>query len=68
MSIEKRKTDKKGNLFYLCCDVCGEEAEPQGFEEFNDAVAYKKENGWKSIKHLGEWEDVCPECQHGREI
>lgn len=53
---------KDGGLYFLCCDVCGEEA-GKIFDEFYDAVEYKKHNGWKSQKRRGEWEDVCPECQ-----
>ncbi len=53
---------KYGNLYFLVCDVCGEKAD-EPFSEFDDAVEYKKENGWKSQKYRGEWEDVCPECQ-----
>ena len=54
--------DKIDGRYYLCCDICGEEVD-EGFYDFYDAVEYKKENGWKSQKHRGEWEDVCPECQ-----
>ena len=48
--------------YYLVCDVCGKE-EDKTFRDFQDAVDYKKESGWKSQKYRGEWEDVCPECQ-----
>jgi Fe2+ or Zn2+ uptake regulation protein len=56
--------DKYDGLYFLVCDICGEAVE-KGFNDFNDAVDYKKENGWKSQKYKGEWEDVCPECQEG---
>ena len=56
MSIEKF-----GELYTPTCDICGEEL-PAGFS-FYDAVEVKKDAGWKSQKHKGEWEDVCPECQ-----
>jgi Fe2+ or Zn2+ uptake regulation protein len=49
-------------MYTLTCDICGEEA-PETFEEFSKAVQFKKDEGWKSQKHKGEWEDVCPECQ-----
>ena len=48
----------------LTCDVCGEEAD-ETFDDFYDAVEYKKNEGWKSQKRNGEWEDVCPDCQEG---
>ena len=55
------KTDGQCRLF---CDICGELAN-EVFDRFFDAVNYKKNNGWKSQKHRGEWEDVCPECREG---
>ena len=51
-------------LYTLTCDICGEEA-PRTFDDFHEAVQYKKDEGWKSQKYKGEWEDVCPECQEG---
>ena len=54
----------KGVIGYdLICDICGNKED--GFYDFNEAVEYKKENGWKSEKYKGEWEDICPECQEG---
>jgi hypothetical protein len=57
--------DKEHGEFILSCDYCGEEV--SGFDDFYDAVQYKKDNGWKSKKIKGEWNDVCPECQEGEE-
>ncbi len=54
--------DRIGGMYYLTCDVCGNEAE-ESFFEFYEAVEYKKANGWKSQRRDGQWEDVCPECQ-----
>jgi hypothetical protein len=55
---------QKNNYTYeLICNICGEAT--NGFEDFYEAVMYKKDNGWKSEKHNGEWEDICPECQEG---
>jgi len=56
--------EKEYGLFILYCDICGEKAD-EDFNKFMDAVDYKKQNGWKSQKHKGDWEDVCPECQEG---
>jgi Fe2+ or Zn2+ uptake regulation protein len=54
----------KGVIGYdLICDICGHLE--YGHEDFDEAVECKKENGWKSEKYRGEWEDVCPECQEG---
>ena len=48
--------------YWLTCDNCGEDFD---LETFDDAVDYKKENGWLSEKYNGEWQDICPECQEG---
>lgn len=56
--------ERNGDFFILICDICGD-CTPEEFDDFRDAVAYKWHNGWRSQKHQGEWEDVCPECQEG---
>jgi hypothetical protein len=48
--------------YKLVCDVCGWEAD-ELFNYFDEAVQYKRDEGWKSQRHNGEWEDVCPDCQ-----
>lgn len=53
----------ENNTIELTCDICGHCV--SGFDSFHEAVDYKKENGWKSQKHKGEWEDICPKCQRG---
>lgn len=55
--------EKCRDYCYLYCDVCGKEVDDTVFYDFHDAVDYKKKHGWKSQRHNGEWEDVCPECQ-----
>jgi hypothetical protein len=57
--------DRDGGFYCLVCDVCGEEA-PETFDDFYEAVAYKKAKGWRSQCVDGEWEDVCPNCQVGQ--
>lgn len=57
MSIERY-----GKVFALYCDVCGMKAD-ETFNDFQEAVDYKEENGWKSQRRNGEWEDICPKCQ-----
>lgn len=54
-----------GKYYSLSCDVCCEVIMHKRFDNFDDAVQYKKDNGWKSQKNNGEWEDICPECQEG---
>ena len=54
--------EKSSYGFKLICDICGYET--GGFDNFKEAVDYKKEEGWKSQKVSDdEWEDICLECQ-----
>lgn len=53
---------KFSEIYILTCDICGEDASGI-FDDLYDAVQYKKDNGWKSQKWNGQWEDVCPKCQ-----
>jgi len=50
----------------LICDHCEGENEGghvEGFEEFEEAVKYKKTHGWKSIKSSrNNWFEFCPKC------
>ena len=41
----------------LTCDICGEEV--GGFLDFEDAIAHKRREGWKSEKYRGEWQDIA---------
>jgi hypothetical protein len=53
-----RKTDGQ---YELICDYCEEIANV--FDDFLDAVAYKKAYGWRSIKDSGgNWHELCPDC------
>lgn len=52
---------KNGRKYLLQCDYCSNYVED--FEEFIEAVGYKKANGWKAIRIGTEWIDKCPECQ-----
>jgi len=57
--------EKERNGYTLTCDFCGREVKP--FDDFKEAVEYKKDNGWISHKFKTEnediWQDLCPECQ-----
>lgn len=48
--------------FALSCDICENEAE-QRFDSFDDALDYRKVNGWQTRMRKGWYEDVCPDCQ-----
>lgn len=52
--------DKQHGEYILICDICGEVAET--FNDFYDAVQFKKDEDWKSRKINGDWHDVCPGC------
>ena len=59
MSIEK--IDR--NMYELTCNHC-EETVDESFDSFQDAVQYKKDNEWKSVKDKDDaWQDLCPSCQ-----
>ena len=49
--------------YQLICDGCYEQAD---FDEFEEALIYKRKEGWSSIPINGSWEDYCPDCS--REI
>ena len=53
--------DKYYGKYRLICDICEEQADKE-FDSFDDAVKYKRENGWHTSKEDGAWIDVCPEC------
>lgn len=55
--------EHSSNKIELTCDICGHCV--SGFDNFKEAVDYKKENGWKSTRFRGDWEDMCPECLKG---
>jgi hypothetical protein len=53
--------DRNGDEYELICDHCEDSAD--GFDEFDEAVRYKKKNGWKSVKSdSGTWYELCPDC------
>ena len=54
--------DRQFNEYVLSCDICGEEIEDT-FTTFQEAVDFKKENGWKSKFEDDEWQDICPNCR-----
>lgn len=72
MTISGRLLGWKGRLkamistYYgeiqLTCDICSEPVDEK-FYDYQEAIDYKKANGWKSEKKYGEWFEVCPECQ-----
>ena len=57
--------EKQGIFWSLQCDYCSNSIED--LESFNEAVDYKKENGWASVKDGDYWIDKCPNCVGGKE-
>ena len=47
--------------FQIECDECGKYV--PGFDTFEDALDYAKENGWKIKKVNGEWWNDCQDCE-----
>ena len=54
MAIEQRGEWR----YVLVCDECGREV--KYFNTFDEAVEYKRDNGWKSKKDDGEWGRFAP--------
>lgn len=54
--------EKIYGFYHLVCDICGQEARIN-FAEFDSAVKFKKDEGWKSRREGARWCDVCPDCQ-----
>lgn len=57
---DKIMIEKENNEFVLKCDFCSTYVD--GLYDFEEAVAYKKLNNWKSIRSRNEWFDKCPNC------
>ena len=54
--------DKIHGEYHLSCDICGEGPQ-RPFESFDEAVQYKRDNGWSSSQNrYGEWADICNNC------
>lgn len=52
--------EKDGKNYILQCDVCSNYIDD--FFDFQEAVNYKKNNGWKNYRVEKMWADVCPNC------
>ncbi|MCE5220206.1 MAG: hypothetical protein LLF98_02765 [Clostridium sp.] len=54
--------EKINNTYKIVCDSCGE-IFSDNFYTFPDAVDYKKNNAWRSVKvSEGNWNEICPDC------
>ncbi|MBW2003034.1 MAG: hypothetical protein JRI72_00255 [Deltaproteobacteria bacterium] len=57
---------KEYGRYNLICDICGMYAE-DGFDTFQNAVDYGKENEWeRNLIITGTekvWQNICPECK-----
>jgi len=52
--------EREGRYYTLICDHC--EHEVEAFDNFEEAVEYKKKHGWKSVKGRSGWFEFCPIC------
>ena len=50
---------KECDKYILCCDACDEN---ELFNTFQEALNFKKREGWKSDNTDDEWVDICQEC------
>jgi hypothetical protein len=57
--------EKVHGQFRLICDNCGEVVD-EIFDDFYEAVDYKKANLWSSQKRQDGWKDCCPGCKPKR--
>lgn len=55
--------DKQYSRYELTCDVCGTQSETN-FDDFQEAVNFKKSEHWKSKKIDDIWIDICPDCEN----
>lgn len=54
--------DKINGTYKIICNVCGE-IFSQNFEDFYEAVDFKKKERWVSRPISGgKWEEVCRDC------
>ena len=53
--------DKEYGKWVLRCAIC-EEAAPEPFDTFQDAVDYRDKYWTKEKNDDGEWISVCPDC------
>ena len=51
---------KRNGEYILECDECGEEVD--GFDFFDEAVEYAKDEQWTLESVRGGWENLCPDC------
>jgi Fe2+ or Zn2+ uptake regulation protein len=65
MAIDR--ADRNSN-YVVSCDECGEEMDVT-FDDFADAVASLKAEGWKFRKdESGNWEHFCPDCKEKADV
>ena len=57
---ETHMIDKQYGKYVLSCDICGENVD--GFDSFDEAERYTKENGWVISRTDGGWVNICPPC------
>ena len=54
--------DRQHKAFVFECDTCDETFNGEPGEDFTDAWASAKRDGWKARKLADEWVRGCPKC------
>lgn len=54
--------DRQGAKIMFACDCCPEVFESEDRQEFNEAWAAAKLEGWRAKKIGTEWVHECPNC------
>ena len=54
--------DKQYGMYQAVCDGCGRGLDDDAYDDFHDALAGMKANGWKTSKLENEWVNYCPDC------
>lgn len=69
----KRKTgmvkyEARRDMLVILCDGCGLKHDLyKGQTDRCLAHDWIKENGWKTMKHHGQWINICPNCKKAYE-
>lgn len=48
--------------YYLACDCCDTAVE---CDDYESAVAYGRQEGWRALKYGTDWYNYCPDCKEG---
>jgi len=58
--------DKEYGKYKLICDCCGENDKELIFDTFQEAVDYKNDFNWLSMKIGEDWFNYCQSCKESQ--